>query len=521
MGKEKFIRKRKSADKFTFKQSIMLGVVIIASVSIIFMQADNASAAKKKTKQDNHYVTMSFKNGVLTVKGNGEMGDPINITVYEGKNIKKVVIKKGVVSLPDNAFKDCKKLKKIVLPSTLKRIGARAFSNTTALESLNLPNGIKTIKEYTFEKSGIEKVNIPKTVKKIGAYAFEGCPIKNISIPKSVKSIEPGAFAGSSIKSITIPKTVKKLGEGVFGNCKKLESITMPGNIGVIKYEIPDYEYQPKSFVGDSCKSLKKIKFTTSLNINILKRVGKSGGFEVMANDPKYKSVDGLIYSKDGKTLLRIPHGRKKVIISDKCTTVTAGSYGYEMYLADSAMKEIVFPKTVTKIILDDTLLGPSYYECNNIKITLNMDYLDDDSIKILWQTNKYWRNSLKDELLRKGLAKLNEENERMLMLDDGYLCAYLMKDISKIDDRSAWETIDGLVVPDNVKTIGTEAFTGFLVKSLTFGSGVKYVEENVLLAADVPNTYKNMATIYVKNHDIVISKKAFDANDQINIVMA
>ena len=31
----------------------------------------------------------------------------------------------------------------------------------------------------------------------------------------------------------------------------------------------------------------------------------------------------------------------------------------------------------------------------------------------------------------------------------------------------------------------------------------------------------KNMATIYVKNHDIVISKKAFDANDQINIVMA
>ena len=477
MGKEKFIRKRKSADKFTFKQSIMLGVVIIASVSIIFMQADNASAAKKKTKQDNHYVTMSFKNGVLTVKGNGEMGDPINITVYEGKNIKKVVIKKGVVSLPDNAFKDCKKLKKIVLPSTLKRIGARAFSNTTALESLNLPNGIKTIKEYTFEKSGIEKVNIPKTV--------------------------------------------KKLGEGVFGNCKKLESITMPGNIGVIKYEEPDDEYQPKSFVGDSCKSLKKIKFTTALDINILKRVGKSGGFEVLANDPKYKSVNGLLYSKDGKTLLRIPHGRKKVIISDKCTTVTAGSYGYEMYLADSAMNEIVFPKTVKKVILDDTLLGPSYYECNNIKITLNMDYLDDDSIKILWQTNKYWRNSLKDELLRKGLAKLNEENERMLMLSDGYLCGYIMKEGSDVDDESTWEKIDGLVIPDNVKTIGTEAFMGFLVKSLTFGSGVKYVEENVLLAAFVPGEYRSMATIYVKNHDIVISKKAFDANDQINIVMA
>ena len=475
MKKEKMLVKRKSTDNWSFKQIMIFGFAIIVLASIIFMQADNASAAKKK-KQTQEYVSMSYKKGVLTIKGKGEMGDPIKTTVYENKNIKKVVIKKGVTAIADFAFEGCKKLKEIILPSTLK---------------------------------------------KIGAYAFEECPIKNITIPKSVKSIEPGAFAGSSIKSITIPKTVKKLGEGVFGNCKKLESITMPGNIGIIKDEDPDYEYQPGSFLGRKCNSLKKVKFTTALNINMLKRVGRSGGFEVLANDPKYKSVNGLLYSKDGKTLLRIPHGRKKVIISDKCTTVTAGSYGYEMYLADSAMKEIVFPKTVTKIILDDTLLGPSYYECNNIKITLNMDYLDDDSIKILWQTNKYWRNSLKDELLRKGLAKLNEENERMLMLDDGYLCAYLMKDISKIDDRSAWETIDGLVVPDNVKTIGTEAFTGFLVKSLTFGSGVKYVEENVLLAADVPNTYKNMATIYVKNHDIVISKKAFDANDQINIVMA
>ena len=476
MKKEKYIISRKFIGSLLLKNIMMFGVVILAVAAPMFMQPDKTSAAKKKTKQTQEYVSMSYKKGVLTIKGKGEMGDPIKTTVYENKNIKKVVIKKGVTAIADFAFKGCKKLKEIILPSTLK---------------------------------------------KIGAYAFEDCPIKNITIPKSVKSIEPGAFASSSIKSITIPKTVKKLGEGVFGDCKKLESITMPGNIGVIKYEEPDDEYQPKSFVGDSCKSLKKIKFTTALDINILKRVGKSGGFEVLANDPKYKSVNGLLYSKDGKTLLRIPLGRKRVVISDKCTTVTAGSYGYEMYLADSAMNEIVFPKTVKKVILDDTLLGPSYYECNNIKITLNMDYLDDDSIKILWQTNKYWRNSLKDELLRKGLAKLNEENERMLMLSDGYLCGYIMKEGSDVDDESTWEKIDGLVIPDNVKTIGTEAFMGFLVKSLTFGSGVKYVEENVLLAAFVPGEYRSMATIYVKNHDIVISKKAFDANDQINIVMA
>ena len=99
------------------------------------------------------------------------------------------------------------------------------------------------------------------------------------------------------------------MGEFAFRGCRKLESVTMPGDIGVIKEDDPDYEYQPKSFLQNSTRTFKKIKFTTALNINMLKRVSESGGFEVMANDPKYKSVDGLLYSKDGKTLLRIPHG--------------------------------------------------------------------------------------------------------------------------------------------------------------------------------------------------------------------
>ena len=465
MKKEKYIISRKFIGSLLLKNIMMFGVVILAVAAPMFMQPDKTSAAKKKTKQTQEYVSMSYKKGVLTIKGKGEMGDPIKTTVYENKNIKKVVIKKGVTAIADFAFKGCKKLKEIILPSTLK---------------------------------------------KIGAYAFEDCPIKNITIPKSVKSIEPGAFASSSIKSITIPKTVKKLGEGVFGNCKKLESITMPGNIGVIKYEEPDDEYQPKSFVGDSCKSLKKIKFTTALDINILKRVGKSGKSGGLANDPKYKSVNGLLYSKDGKTLLRIPLGRKRVVISDKCTTVTAGSYGYEMYFMDSAMNEIVFPKTVKKITFDDTLVDSEHYECKNIKVTLNMDYLDDQSIQNLWRTNKYWKNSLKDELLRKGLAKLNEENERMLMLIDG--------------DESTWEKIDGLVIPDNVKTIGCGAFAGYSICSITLGSSVECIASLAFggwssKAGLVDDNSKRYAVVYMKNNNIQIKDNAFNIGGYVRVV--
>ena len=172
----------------------------------------------------------------------------------------------------------------------------------------------------------------------------------------------------------------------------------------------------------------------------MLKRVGRSGGFEVLANDPKYKSVNGLLYSKDGKTLVRIPLGRKKVIINDGCTTVSTGSYSYYVDIDCKQLSEIVFPKTVTKIT-DDVYDGyydygydsghEHYYGCKDIKVSLNMDNLDRESIHKLWLTNKYWRNSLKDELIRKGFAKLNEENERMLMLSGGYLPAQRARTIT------------------------------------------------------------------------------------------
>ena len=417
MKKEKYIISRKLIGGLLLKNIIVFGVFILAAAATMFMQSDKTLAAKKKT---NSYIkilggSMQLKNGVLTIQKKGDPFVAVNETVLPKKSIRKVIVKEGVTWLPDEAFKDCKNLKTVILPNSLKTIGISAFNNT-AVKSIKLPKNLKVIKKWAFEGCNIEKINIPKSVERIGVQAF--CYTK--------------------IKNITIPKSVKKLGVGVLDGCKKLETVTMPGDVEVIKVPKPsidndffsctDLFYYKRRDDGSS-DPIKKVKFTTALNTDILKRLAECESYEVSSKDPRFKSVDGMIYSKDGKTLVRIPLGRKRVVISDKCTTVTAGSYGYEMYFMDSAMNEIVFPKTVKKITFDDTLVDSEHYECKNIKVTLNMDYLDDQSIQNLWRTNKYWKNSLKDELLRKGLAKLNEENERMLMLSDGYLCGYIMKE--------------------------------------------------------------------------------------------
>ena len=94
----------------------------------------------------------------------------------------------------------------------------------------------------------------------------------------------------------------------------------MPGNIKVKEvwpYGV-DADYTPRSLfsrgVGASVKPLKNVKFTTALDLGVANRMGDCENFEVSEGDKNYKSVDGMIYTKDGKTLVRIPLGRKKVI---------------------------------------------------------------------------------------------------------------------------------------------------------------------------------------------------------------
>ena len=76
----------------------MIAVAVLACATLFFTGPD----AEAKVKY-------SLKKGTLTVSGKGAMKK-----AYTGKKkIKKVVIKKGVTSICDEAFFKCKNLKKV------------------------------------------------------------------------------------------------------------------------------------------------------------------------------------------------------------------------------------------------------------------------------------------------------------------------------------------------------------------------------------------------------------------------
>lgn len=72
------------------------------------------------------------------------------LRLQQKKKIKKVVIKKGVTELPEDAFKECDRVTDISIASSVKKIGAKAFFNT-----------------------GVKKITIPKKAVNLGMVCFK------------------------------------------------------------------------------------------------------------------------------------------------------------------------------------------------------------------------------------------------------------------------------------------------------------------------------------------------------------
>ena len=155
----------------------------------------------------------------------------------------------------------------------------------------------------------------------IGDYAFYGCDnLTSVVIPDSVTAIDKHAFRDcSNITSLVIGNNVKSIGFAAFYSLKSLKSVTIPASVTFI---------DEAAFVG--CQSL------TSITVD--------------ENNTIYKSLDGNLYSKDGKTLIQYAIGNTKASfkIPDGVTTI-----GYAAFGCDTAhynLKTVVIPNSVKTI---------------------------------------------------------------------------------------------------------------------------------------------------------------------------
>ncbi|MBP5773440.1 MAG: leucine-rich repeat protein [Eubacterium sp.] len=247
-------------------------VTLCLAVAVAFaagVQSTNVQAKKK--------VTYKLKKGTLTIKGKGNM--PKKIKVKKSK-VKKIVIKKGVKNISNNAFKNFKK---------------------------------------------VTKVTIAKTVKSIGVSAFEG----------------------TAIKKLTIPTKATKLGKGFINKCKKLDFVTLPGNFIIV-----DKNGKALSNRGNtSGTNLDTVTFNTSLDYNVAAYF-RTYNFETAASDPNFKSFDGVLYTKDGSGIVRVPSGRDTIALREGCTVFNVYSVTYSSgagYVCNNLVR-VTLPSSLVKV---------------------------------------------------------------------------------------------------------------------------------------------------------------------------
>ena len=298
----------------------MFGIVTAAAVTML-MQTDNASAAKKKIKQVNNSASTSLRKGVLTVSGKGKMTKKLIPTQAQKKKIKKIIIKKGITELPEEAFAGCNKAEEITISSSVRKIGMHAFSDT-------------------------------------------------------------------AVKDMVIPKTVKGIGWGICERCKQLESLTVPGNFKVLKPSSDKY-YEP-FVVGEY--ALKTVKFSTALEPELVRMVGDCEKFELQDSDPNYKSIDGMIYTKDGKIgEIALITEADKVIISSGVEKIRLNKKGYEKGLTPEYLFAIMCCEKIGKYTADRYTVTAStipHFKEDFIR-KMVVPILDSESINIITEKIK------------------------------------------------------------------------------------------------------------------------------------
>ncbi len=239
--------------------------------------------------------TFLTDSGELIISGTGDMEDyasggaPWN--GLRGK-ITKLTVQDGVSYLGKYAFRGCTKLTEVSLPGSLKGIGHYCFQECELLTNLSFPEGLETIGYAAFHLADLKAIHIPSTMSLIGDLAFYGCEnLNEISIApgNETYSVVDGVLyndvkaelklcPANRTEHLVIPDTVERLLEEALAHCTKLEGVTIPDGM----------RWDLNAFVF--CKGLMNV-YTYDTN-------------------PKYQSIDGVLYSKDQKTLLLFPAGR-------------------------------------------------------------------------------------------------------------------------------------------------------------------------------------------------------------------
>lgn len=154
----------------------------------------------------------------------GVEGENVFSAMYNIENCDTLILPDGLVTIGDNAFKNCSNLTgDLVIRDSVTSIGNSAFESCGFTGSLKLGNKVETIGTNAFQSTGSrmqfsESLVIPDSVTSIESNAFKQCGFTgSLTLGNGVKSIASQAFYNVKFSGgLKIPDSVTSIGKAAF-----------------------------------------------------------------------------------------------------------------------------------------------------------------------------------------------------------------------------------------------------------------------------------------------------------------
>jgi len=269
----------------------------------------------------------------------------------ESKNERTYIIPSSVKTIASGAFIRCSNLTTITIPSSVTSIRGSAFSDCSSLTSITIPSSVRFIGSYSFGGcdsltsitvdnrnpyyASVDGVLFEKNMRTLIQYpaAKRGTYI----IPSSVTEIETDAFNGcSSLTSVTIPSSVTSIGERAFWDCNSLTSINVENrNLAYASIDGVLYDKNIRVLIkypgGKNQRTYNIPSTVTKIEEHAFDGCRNLSSITVDNRNPVYASVDGVLYDKNILLLIKYPEGKNQrtYLIPSSVTSIEPRAFVY------------------------------------------------------------------------------------------------------------------------------------------------------------------------------------------------
>lgn len=268
-------------------------------------------------------------------------------------NLKELHFPTSCKTIENSSFRDCKNLLSIYLGSQIETFEGDNFYGCNNLRYIDVDVKnikFKSVEGILYTKNGKivkypigrndKEFSIPNGITEIGKSAFDNASIESIVIPDGLVSIGSSAFIRcKNLKAIVIPNSVSVIEHMAFWGCSSLSNVKMPESLSIIESNVFYGCINLRDFIVE--KNVKEIADNAFDNCTSLQR------YNVNSENTSFCSDNGILYTKDFKTLKRCPLALFSdiLILPDEVDTIAPHAFDGCINI-----KQFKLPKTLTNI---------------------------------------------------------------------------------------------------------------------------------------------------------------------------